>query len=209
MVEQVIYNTSDDFLYLKIPNEYECVYRKLLQDLSSLGVKGLRDCKEMSLAYNNVSHILDSWNMFQIALAAYELLEFKKADTIINYINKNMVYCCPYIKRTYGDIIMFYGEVNSKPSNNDILNSSQLEFAEDNILSFPVNTTGHFLAISTKYSIKSIENLFFQGDWLYNTELGLDLYTKEEITLDGKPYILWYCEFVIPFNAGVKVILNT
>lgn len=45
MAEQVIYNTSDDFLYLKIPNEYECVYRKLLQDLSSLGVKGYRTIK--------------------------------------------------------------------------------------------------------------------------------------------------------------------
>lgn len=208
MAEQILYDTTDDFLYLKIPNEYSCIYRKILQDLSSLGLKGLKNCKELSLAYNNITPILDSWNMFQIALAAYELLEIEKADTIINFINKNMNYCCPNIKRLY-DNIMFYGEVNSKPEISTILNSPQFQFSGNNVLSFPVNTTGHFIAISTKYSIKSIENARFSEDWLYNTTLGLDLYTREEITIGDNPYILWYCKFPIAFNAGVKIIINT
>lgn len=208
MGEQITYNTQE-YLYLKIPKEYSCVYRRLLQTLSSLGIKGLKDCKELSLAYNNITLILDSWNMFQIAIAAYELGEIEKADTIINYINKVMEYCCPKIDRRYedGDTI-FYGEVNSKPNINTILGSREFTFTGSNKLSFPIITTGHFIAVPNIYTVKSIENLSFSGDWLYNTDLNIDIYTKEDIILDEKPYVLWYREFPVPFNAGIIVTLS-
>lgn len=49
MQEQIVYNTADDYTHFKVPNEYDCVYKKLLIDLSTIGIKGLKDCKELRI----------------------------------------------------------------------------------------------------------------------------------------------------------------
>lgn len=318
MEELIVYNTTDDFLYLKIPNEYSCVYDKLINDLSSLGLKGLTDCKELSSPDNKVRKLLDSWNMFQIACAAYEVGEVDKADTVLNFINKKMKYCCPVIVRKYSKIVyygdnygeptveeilagnsidffvnstftspffkdthyiavpegilidyvekangkwlynhqtiydeytkkkiiingkvhylwyvtypeplnsnvtvklmegnwqtedtVYYNQVDGKPNATTVLSGNKFDLSIDGkTLRFSVYKIGHYLAIPNGFKVKTISNATFVGDWFYNPELNMDLYTRESITLNNKLYTLWYCEFALPLNSSVEVIFD-
>lgn len=209
---------ENDIIYLEIPLLYKCVYDKLIIDVASLGIKGLTiGCKNSSMPCNTVSdiigdcneisNVLDSWNMFQIACTAFELNELEKADKIINYINRKMNYCCSMIDREYGDNI-FFGATNTVPEESDIIRGSKYYFSPTKrAFSFSVPTVGHYIAVPEKYDINSIENISFKGDWLYNSIFNIDLYTKTNITIGGLSYVLWYCEFVVPFNATVEVKL--
>ena len=319
MEELIVYNTTNDFLYLKIPDEYSCVYNKLLNSLSSLGLKGLLDCKGLSLPCNNIKNIIDSWNMFQISCAAYELGEVDKADTIINFINKKMKYCCPVIVRKYSKIVyygdnygeptveeilagesvdffidpiftspffkdtqyiaipegilidyvenasiagawlynsqttddeytkkkivineeiydlwyvtypepldtniiihlmegnwqaegtVYYNQVNEHPTTAIILAGNKFDLSTGKILMTSIYKVGHYFAVPSGFRVKTIRNASFNGDWLYNIDLSIDLYTRENIILNNKSYVLWYCEFAIPLNASLEVIFD-
>jgi hypothetical protein len=324
MGEVIVYDISNDFIYLKLPNEYDCVYKELIKALSNTGIKGLLSCNRKlpcsigTCGYTS-EELMDSWNMFQIACAAYELEEVEKADKIVNFIIKRMKFSCPTIIRKYSkiiyygdsigeptveeifagtsldfyeypqftspffkntqyiaipegviidyiknsniggeylynrntsddeytkkriilneksyylwyvtyaepldtsvvinliegmwqtDTIIYYNQVDTKPDLITILNSNKFNIITGNSLVIPVYKKGHFIAVPDGYIIKTIENASFRGDWLYNPALNIDVYTKERIELNGKYYTLWYCEFIVPFNASIEIILN-
>ena len=71
-------------ILLLVPTEYYKVYKLLLIAMSNYGVDLVRDCTATCNGDNK--HILNCWNMFQAACAAYALNENKKASFLINYI---------------------------------------------------------------------------------------------------------------------------
>lgn len=92
IIEDNVSEENEDILYLKIPKEYNCVYKLLLIKLSQLGVDILNDCTAICGGQNK--YIITCWNMFQAAIAAYELEEYKKADLLINYIKAQLKLQC-------------------------------------------------------------------------------------------------------------------
>ena len=78
----------DEEIYLKIPMQYYSVYKTLLVKLSDLGEDLLKECSCDS--NTKAKYIINCWNMFQTACAAYYLNETKKADLLINYITKQL-----------------------------------------------------------------------------------------------------------------------
>lgn len=81
-----------EFTYLKIPCRYKCVYIKLLTKLNDLGIDMLNDCTAVCGGKNKF--IITCWNMFQAAIASYELGDIKKADLLINYIKAQLKLEC-------------------------------------------------------------------------------------------------------------------
>lgn len=206
MEEIIVYNTTNDFLYLKIPDEYSCIYDKLINDLSSIGLKGLTDCKELSSPCSKVRSIIDSWNMFQIACAAYEVGEVDKADIIINFINKKMIYCCPVIVRKYSKII-YYGDSYGEPTVEAIVAGESVDFFIDPTFTSPFFKTTQYIAIPEGILINYVENASIAGEWLYNSQTTDDEYNKKKIVINGEVYDLWYVTYFEPLNSNVIVNL--
>lgn len=90
----MIKNQDGTFIYLVVPSKYNCVYEKLLVKLSDLGIDIVKDCGATCRGINR--HVINCWNMFQSACAAYSLNEVKKADLLINYVNEQLKLNCPY-----------------------------------------------------------------------------------------------------------------
>lgn len=75
---------NEEYIYLVIPAKYTKIYKALTIKLSQLGTDMLKEC---SSSCKNISKsVINCWNMFQTACAAYALDEIKKADLIVNYI---------------------------------------------------------------------------------------------------------------------------
>lgn len=72
-------------VYLVVPGDYTNTYYKLLYLLAALGKNILDDCSY--ICHNNGNNILTCWNMFQAAIAAYNLGEIEKANLFISYID--------------------------------------------------------------------------------------------------------------------------
>jgi len=79
---------TNDFIYLTIPEEYICTYHKLLNYMADFGKTVIDDCN--ASCKGSGKNILTCWNLFQSALAAYELGRTKEADFFINYIEKQL-----------------------------------------------------------------------------------------------------------------------
>lgn len=92
IIEDNVSEEIEDILYLKIPKEYNCVYKLLLIKLSQLGVDILSDCTAICGGQNK--YIITCWNMFQAACASYELGYTKKAKLLINYIKAQLKLEC-------------------------------------------------------------------------------------------------------------------
>ena len=73
-----------EYVYATIPAEYVCVYNKLIVMLADFGEQMLKDCKATCTERN--TNIIDCYNMFNAAVAAYQLGKYKLADTLIKYI---------------------------------------------------------------------------------------------------------------------------
>ena len=69
---------SADYVYMIIPEEYICIYHKLLICLADYGEEALKDCKAACKGQN--LYIIQCWNMFQSALACHALGLLDKAD---------------------------------------------------------------------------------------------------------------------------------
>lgn len=88
---------ENDVIYIKIPYKWSCIYQKILIAFADLGIDMLKDCNA-SCTSNNKS-IINCFNMFNAAIAAYELREsdnwetdkmLKQANTIIKYIEAQL-----------------------------------------------------------------------------------------------------------------------
>ena len=85
-------NEDGMYTYLDVPSKYNCVYKKLLIKLSDLGVDMIKDCTSTCKGINR--QVINCWNMFQSACAAYTLGCWKQADLLINYINSSLQFGC-------------------------------------------------------------------------------------------------------------------
>lgn len=85
-------NEDGMYIYLDVPSKYNCVYKKLLIKLSDLGVDMIKDCTSTCKGINR--QVINCWNMFQSACAAYTLGYWKQADLLINYINNSLQFGC-------------------------------------------------------------------------------------------------------------------
>lgn len=80
------------YTYLDVPSKYNCVYKRLLIKLSDLGVDMIKDCTSTCKGINR--QVINCWNMFQSACAAYTLGYWKQADLLVNYINTSLQFGC-------------------------------------------------------------------------------------------------------------------
>lgn len=85
-------NENGMYTYLDVPSKYNCVYKKLLIKLSDLGVDMIKDCTSTCKGINR--QVINCWNMFQSACAAYTLGYWKQTDLLINYINSSLQFGC-------------------------------------------------------------------------------------------------------------------
>lgn len=88
---------EEEIIYLKIPNKWVCIYQKILLAFADLGIDMLKDCSASCTGKNK--NIIDCFNMFNAAIAAYHLREsndwendekLKQANTIIKYIEAQL-----------------------------------------------------------------------------------------------------------------------
>lgn len=86
--EDELLEVNPKYAYMMIPAEYVCVYHKLLVYLTDFGQALVNDCSAACKAPNKT--VVDCWNMFQSALACYNLGRTKEADFYIEYINKQL-----------------------------------------------------------------------------------------------------------------------
>ena len=71
-----------------IPEERLDLYKKLLLLFSKYGEEALKDCTSVD-SKNNIN-LVTCWNMFNAATDAYTLNEYKKANLIYDYIDKQL-----------------------------------------------------------------------------------------------------------------------
>jgi len=79
---------NNNLIYLTIPKDWINTYYKLLYLLSIEGKNIIDDCN-----YNcsNKGHnVFTCWNLFQSALAAYAIKDYKKANLFLEYIDKQL-----------------------------------------------------------------------------------------------------------------------
>lgn len=79
---------NPEYVYLTIPAEYVCVYHKILTYMADFGKTIVDDCN--ALCKGNSKNIISCWNLFQSAIACYNLNRKKEADVFINYIKKQL-----------------------------------------------------------------------------------------------------------------------
>lgn len=101
------------YTYLDIPNKYGCVYTKLLIKLSDLGIDIIKDCTSTCKGINR--QVINCWNMFQGACAAYQLGEIKKADMLVDYINKQFNFGCEFDDR-FDPVHVYIGHTDIDPN---------------------------------------------------------------------------------------------
>lgn len=73
-----------EYFYSKIPIKYLPVYKAILELLSDYGEQMLKDCKIRCA--DRSENVVECFNMFNGALASYNLGDIRKADLIINYV---------------------------------------------------------------------------------------------------------------------------
>nr|DAS84092.1 MAG TPA: hypothetical protein [Crassvirales sp.] len=79
---------NPEYVYMTIPAKYICTYHRILIMLADYGVEMLNDCGASCKDGNR--QVINCFNMFNAAVAAYKLGQTKVADTIIKYVNSKI-----------------------------------------------------------------------------------------------------------------------
>jgi hypothetical protein len=79
---------TQGFIYLEIPISYACTYHKLLTYMADYGIDAIKECDSACKGSNK--SIIKCWNMFQAAIAAYEIGKKKEANLLINYVDSQL-----------------------------------------------------------------------------------------------------------------------
>lgn len=116
----MIKNQDGTYIYLTIPEQYKCVYEKILVKLSDLGIDIVKDCGATCRGINR--SVINCWNMFQAACAAYNLGEEKKAHLLMHYINVQLNLGCPCIEEP--------DKPEPKPTPNPTITNFKLNISE-------------------------------------------------------------------------------
>lgn len=121
-------NEDGMYTYLDVPSKYNCVYKKLLIKLSDLGVDMIKDCTSTCKGINR--QVINCWNMFQSACAAYTLGYWKQADLLINYINSSLQFGCDEYTTDEKPVFMIF-ELNIPIT---ITGSQEIKYNEANFV---------------------------------------------------------------------------
>lgn len=73
-----------EYVYMRIPAEYICIYHKLLIYFADFGIDMLDDCT--AVCKNANKNLINCFNMFNAAIAARQLGNLKLANLLIKYI---------------------------------------------------------------------------------------------------------------------------
>lgn len=77
-----------EYVYMRIPAEYVCLYHKILIQFADFGVELLDDCQSSCKDVNK--NLITCFNMFNAAVAARKLGNIKLANTLIKYIEAQL-----------------------------------------------------------------------------------------------------------------------
>lgn len=86
--EDALKEIAVEQVYLTIPTEWVCIYHKLLHYMADFGKTLIDDCSTMCKGRSK--NIITCWNLFQSAIAAHALGQYKQADFFINYIKQQL-----------------------------------------------------------------------------------------------------------------------
>lgn len=75
---------NEGYVYMTIPTKYVCIYNKLLIYMADFGKEIIDDCN--AVCKGKGKSIIKCWNLFQSAMACYQLGLYKKTDLFIKYI---------------------------------------------------------------------------------------------------------------------------
>lgn len=167
--------SDNEIIYLKIPTKWNNTYNKLLYLVSLVGKDLITDC--MCNCSNKCNSVFQCWNMFQSALAANELHEDKKAETLINFIDGELKilyrnYNIPIIKTTDNQ-----EDTNPKP--NPVV---KYIYTGSNNTDNPKNVT---LESLVKHNSNDVLNK-----------------TVDVLTTDDKPYVWFVSEIPLIFKQA-------
>ena len=92
--------TNKQYIYLKIPTKYICIYHQLCELMVDFGEDMLKDCKADCTSRN--IEVQKCFNMFNAALLARELGKTKHEETLIKYIKAKLkAINCKSCKETF------------------------------------------------------------------------------------------------------------
>ena len=77
-----------EYVYMTIPKDYVCVYHKLIMYIADFGKDIINDCN--ASCGSKGKSITSCWNLFQSAVACYNLGKTKEANFYIDYIEKQL-----------------------------------------------------------------------------------------------------------------------
>lgn len=83
-----ILELNPEYVYIRIPEEYLCVYHIIMQLMSEFGEDMIMDCN--AHCKNKNINIIKCFNMFNAAVSAHKLNKKSLADTIIKYIKAEL-----------------------------------------------------------------------------------------------------------------------
>ena len=145
--------TNANFIHLSVPLQYVKVYASILAALSDYGEDMLEDCK--ASCTDKDSGIIECFNMFNAAIAAFRLDEIKKADTIISYIESTIQ--LKYKNIVIPDSISFPVEEENVTINFDFNNPPYFEMIEGipiPLESLEIEGDNIVIGVSSRYTCK-------------------------------------------------------
>lgn len=77
-----------EYVYMMIPSDWVCIYHKLLAYLADFGEAAIKDCAASCQGSN--LYVIQCWNIFQSAVACYNLGLIDKANVLIKYIKAQL-----------------------------------------------------------------------------------------------------------------------
>lgn len=81
-------NNDEGYIHISIPTDYIELYKRIAILLADYGEEMLKDCKAQCKDRN--AGIIECYNMFNAAIAAYELGKYKLANTLVKYIGAKL-----------------------------------------------------------------------------------------------------------------------
>lgn len=80
-----------EVLYLTIPSEWTCTYHQLINYIADAGKGIIDDCS--FACKGDGKKLFNCWGLFQSACAAYQQLDYTKANFYYNYVKQQLEDC--------------------------------------------------------------------------------------------------------------------
>lgn len=77
-----------EVLYLTIPSEWTCIYHQLINYIADAGKGIIDDCS--FACKGDGKKLFNCWGLFQSACAAYQQLDYTKANFYYNYVKQQL-----------------------------------------------------------------------------------------------------------------------